>query len=319
MVRIAVLGAGFHSSGQHGPALQQCQAERLGQVELAAVCDLDRQRAVEYAACFGFARAYADLEEMVAREQPDGVVAVTPLEHTESLVRRLGELGIPVLIEKPPGHDLASAERLQQAFARSRVPHMVSFNRRFSPAFARARAWLAEQGAARGPVLALGRMLRHNRREDGFAFGTGIHLVDAILALMGRPTAVVCQLHAIGAQATPFFEARLALAGGGAATLLLAPACGRVEESIELLGDGFQICVDLGECRLRVRDGARDVLTWDAPAAMPPHEQAGALDEARAFIACLESGQGWWPTLAEALWSVRAADAMQRGGETLIP
>ena len=111
-MKIALLDAGAHSRGNHGPALQHCKMECGDELELAAVCDLDLEKAKTYGEQFGFARAYSDLEEMVAREKPDGIVAVTPIEYTEEVAGRIMRLGLPLVIEKPPGGNRVQARRL---------------------------------------------------------------------------------------------------------------------------------------------------------------------------------------------------------------
>ena len=318
MLRIAVLGAGSHSSSNHGPALQHCRDERPEAIELAAVCDLDADKGKQYAERFGFHEVYTDLDEMAAAEDLDGIVAVTPLTLTAELAAQVPRIGIPFVIEKPPGHTVEAALQLRDAVADSGVPHMVSFNRRFGPAFARARAWLAEQGLGHEPHLVISRMLRHDRREETFVFDTGIHAVDTVLAFMGQPVQAESHSHPVSSRETDFFDARITFTGGGAATFLFAPACGRSQESIEIIGDDYDIQVDVGACAIEIRERDETVLEWRAPATMPDYERAGALDETRAFIRCLETGAGWWPTMEDALWSVRAAEAIQRGGEASL-
>jgi len=315
MIRIAVLGAGAHSASSHGVSLRQCRDERPGAIELAAVCDLDADKASAYAGRFGFERTYTDLERMVERENPDGIVAVTPLPRTGQIVGQIARLGVPLVVEKPPGHTLEAARILRDAVVGSGVPHMISFNRRFSPAFSRAREWLA--GKSR-PELAIARMLRHGRREEEFVFGTGIHSVDAVLALMGRPEGVAGHAYPVSAHRTLFFDARVTFQKGGAAHFVFAPACGRTEETVEIVGDDYDIRIDFGACALEIHERGKAVLAWTAPPQMEEWERNGALDETRAFVRCLETGEGWWPTLDECLWSVRVADAIQRGGETWL-
>ena len=313
MTRIGVLGAGAHSSTHHGTALQHCQRERPEAVELAAVCDLDSSRADEYAGRFGFHKTYTDLDTMAAEEELDGLVCITPLELTSELITGALGLKIPLVIEKPPGHSLEVARQLRDVVVDSGVPHMVSFNRRFSPAFARAASWIADGGDARRPQRVISRMLRHNRREERFVFGTAIHSIDTVLAVMGQPLEVVTHADPVSAAETLFYDARLTFVDGGSATFLFAPACGHTEETVEIIGDDYDIQVDMGGCAVTIRERGDLVLTWSADDGAEQYESSGSLDETRAFILYLENGQDWWPTVEDALWSVRAADAIQRG------
>ena len=133
-MKIAVVGAGAHSRTNHGPALRRCKEELGASLSLVAVCDLQRERAERYAADFGFARAYEDLDELMDRERPDGIVAVTPIEHTEAVAEQIMRRGIPLVVEKPPGSDEEQARRLVDLADGLGAPHMVSFNRQIGRA-----------------------------------------------------------------------------------------------------------------------------------------------------------------------------------------
>ncbi len=307
-MKIAVVGAGAHSRGNHGPALSRCKAEGKDAIELVAVCDLDRDRAERYAAEYGFARAYQRLDEMIDREQPDGLVAVTPIEHTEAVASHVMRRGVPLVVEKPPGVDQAQAQRLADLADELGAPHMVSFNRRFGPAFTRAQAWLADR-AERPPVLVASRMLRHARYDERFATGTAIHAIDNALAVMGYPL----DMHAetFDVSGTPFFDARLRFATG-AVRFTVAPTCGAVSERLDIVGEDYSIEIDVGRCALSIVERSEVVCEWTADAATPEWEKNGTLDETRAFLRYLTEGS-WGPTLRDGLLAVEVAEAMQEG------
>ena len=187
VIRIGVVGAGSHSSNNHGPALKQYCAEHPGEIELTAICDLDRDKAQTYADAFGFARVYDDVGRMLAGDTLDGLVLITPVAVTREVVGELLSRGIPLLIEKPPGENSAQTRELLRIARETGTPHMISFNRRFHPAVARAREWLAAHAADRPPDLALARMQRVGRRETDFITATAIHSVDAVLSFMSAP------------------------------------------------------------------------------------------------------------------------------------
>ena len=71
--------------------------------------------------------------------------------------------GLPVLIEKPLGRDLAEARRI--AAMLDGHPHMVSLNRRFDPGRAH-RAAVAPRSSARR-AADIGMMRRRDRAPDG--------------------------------------------------------------------------------------------------------------------------------------------------------
>ncbi len=316
MIRIGILGAGWHSSDSHGPALKTFAAEHPGAIELAAVCDLDREKAQTYADAFGFARVYEDMQVMLAEETLEGLIAVTPVALTEEIVSDLLPVGIPLLIEKPPGEDSAATRRLLTIAEECETPHMISFNRRFNPALTKARAWLAEAAADRPPQLVIARMLRHNRREPQFVTATACHLVDAVISILGRPSQVTAE--ALKTEAASFTQARISFTNGSCAELIISPVVGRAAETYEVHGEGYTIEVDTTNCTTTIWDQGQEVLSWTAPEQASSEYRDGSLAETEAFICAIERGSGFAPDLREALISMLTTEAVAAGEETEI-
>lgn len=314
MIRIGVLGAGHHSASSHGNALQELKRLQPDRFELAAVCDLDEAKASAYAAKYGFARVYTDLDAMVRQERLDGLIGVTAVAQTEALGRRLLVFGIPVVIEKPPGATGESARRLCAAARESGTPHMVSFNRRFIPAITRALDWIRTAARDRPPRLIVARMLRHERREPDFASATGIHLVDTTLALApAAPTALAVERRESAVAGCRDYLASLSFGQRAAATLLMAPACGRVEETYELYGENYSVVINALECRCRIVDSDREVLAWEAPPDSSGAFRHGSVGETDAFLSAIEGRAGFGPTLEQGALALEIAEAIERG------
>jgi len=313
MIRIAVLGAGGHSRREHGPALITLKAELGEELELAAVCDLDRDKAAAYATQFGFDKTYTDLDAMLDTERPDGLIAVTPIALTESLVSALLPQKTPLLIEKPPGENSAATRRLLKIEEDTGTPHMISFNRRFCPAVEKARAWLEEHAAARPPYLVLGRMLRPKRREANFAVGTGIHLIDCVLSFLGRPDKVAAQRRPGPVEGAFSFTASAGFPGDARALFVISPEAGVHEETYEIHGVGYCIQIDAFHCGIRVFQENTETFAWQAPPDSGVEFLSGTAGETRAFIRCLRDGTAMSPTLADGLVSMLVAEAVQEG------
>lgn len=311
-LRIALLGAGSHSRSHHGPSLRDWAARHPGQVERVAVCDLDEAKATAYAQEFGFSAVRTDLARMLAEDGLDGLVAVTPMARTEDLASQVLRARVPVVVEKPPGVGVDGAQRLWRLAQETGTPHMVSFNRRFSPALTRAQAWMRAQG--RRPRHVISRMLRHRRLEPEFARDTGLHQVDAVLAVIGRPArAVGHDERGPGARAA-LYTGRIETADGASASIVQTPDVGRVEESMEILGDGFRILVDFQDAGVRIDADGGTVLQWTAAQdGLAEHEACGAYDETAAFLEGLRDGRPLAPTLADGLVTMRATAALQEG------
>ena len=318
MKRIAVIGAGTHSALHHGHALRSYAATHPGEIELVAVCDLDESLAKRYAATFGFPRTYIDYRLMMERERPDGLVAITPLSRTAAIAGELLGFGIPMVIEKPPGESSAETRLLLEAAAKRGTPHMVSFNRRFIPAVVRAREWISAGGAGRAPKLMVARMLRHARREKGFPVGTGIHLIDTVLSIMGPPRRIRTVQAPTDFEGRFLYSVSIDFGAGRSAAVVISPDVGTEEESFEIHGQDYTIHVDSIRCTLRVVEGRKEVLAWQ-PAPDAAYELVcGALGETGAFIAALQSGRGFAPELQEALVSMLASEAVEAGGDVAL-
>ncbi|MGA1200091.1 MAG: Gfo/Idh/MocA family protein, partial [Candidatus Latescibacterota bacterium] len=182
MVKVALIGAGNHCRINHAPALAQYAKDHADRVSLVAVCDLVQDKADQFAKEYGFLSAYTDHREMIEKEKPDGCVCVMPIPLIVPLAKELMEMGMPVTIEKPPGASVEEGRELLAIAKATGTPHMISVNRRFQPLICEGRAWALTQGPIR---FVRASMLRHNRREDFFVSGTGIHSIDALRFIAG--------------------------------------------------------------------------------------------------------------------------------------
>ena len=318
MLRLAVIGAGGHSSVSHGPGLQALKAERPSDVELAAVCDLDEQRAQTYAEKFGFRKTYTDLNAMYEAEQPDGVICVVPIPLIESMTAELLPRGVPVLIEKSPGKSSEQTRRMLALAEETGTTHMISFNRRFNPAVVKAREWLAENAADRPPHLFLSRMLRNNRREQDFAVGTAIHPIDTVLSFLGKPDHVSAARKPGSVEGCYSFTARATFPSGASAVFVVSTEVGAVEETYEIHGLNYCLQVDAMECVFRAFDKGEGTEHWQSPADAPLGFDSGALGEADAFCRLIRGEKGVQPDLREGLVTMLVAEAVQQAADVDI-
>ncbi|MFW6437556.1 MAG: Gfo/Idh/MocA family protein [Armatimonadota bacterium] len=317
MTTLGLVGAGSHSRANHAAALRYIKQNDPDSVRLAAVCDLSEQKARSCADEFGFETTYTEIDQMLDSEEIDGLILVTPVELTEQIAMRMLPLGVPLVIEKPPGVDSAATRRIVQVAKETRTPHMVSLNRRFSPALVMANEWMAANAADRPPQVCIARMLRHSRTEPSFRVWTGIHLVDGALSVMGRPSTV-------RATNTPsqhegvFYTQAAVETELGMVHYFLSPAVGVLEETYEFQGPDYTVQVDAQQCALRIFDARECVVEWEADQDKPPAWLNGTVGETQAFINAIEGRLEFGPTLEDALRSVLTAEAMTFDGEITI-
>lgn len=303
-MNVALVGIGSHSSSNHAPSLKALAD--AGRIRLAAVCDLDAEKAERAAARYGFDEWYTSIESLYDGAALDAVVVVMPISAVVPVGKQVIARGTPVCIEKPMGAEIAEARDLADFAKGHHTPVMVSLNRRFDPGVRVAVDWLAE----RSDIRALhGIMLRHNRRERDFIWGTGIHLVDLLASLAGP----MVLSHAAAPTATGR-TGLLKSAHGIDVTLEIFPCAGRVEDRVRIVGDDCFVDLRTGPTRpWRVECWQANDVVFSAEAAhdAPVHVRNGTYDETRAFIDAVEQGRPMRPSLADALASSEVAAALQ--------
>ena len=253
-VRAGFIGCGSHSFRNVYPALQ------FAPVELAAVCDLDADKARAFAGQFGAADAYDDYAEMVRRDDLDAVFVVTNYDERgrpryPQIASDCLAAGKHVWMEKPPAASCAEIERMQAAARAARKNAMVGMKKMFFPANEKAKALMEEESFGRvtlaslqyplyAPTVAEMQSYLGGERADR-AVGFLDHLchpVSLMLFLLGMPETLFYQRHDSGAAAATF-----AFASGTVGTLLMTHGSGRdggMERTTIVSDRGRHIVVD---------------------------------------------------------------------------
>lgn len=305
MFRVALIGCGEHAKLQHAPALQQLAALR-GDMSLVAACDMDLTRAQAMCQSFGFGQAYSDLSQMLVQAKPNVCVLVTSMPAASA--RIILEHGLPCMIEKPPGANLAEARLLAILAEQVGVPHMVSMNRRFNPHIRCMQQWAKQQGEVRYIRATLA---RHARLEPNHLWSTGLHAVDAIRHLGGD----VEHYQATrwnDEQSPTWYAIHVQFRSGARGIIELIPSCGMQEETYEMFGNGFRAKAGIRgysdnylECWC---DGSK--VEVELPVADSVIERVGVWDETRSFFEALASGVQPRPSLEDVLPSMEICDGV---------
>lgn len=315
MLDIGVIGAGAHSTTNHGPALRACRDHAPSQVTLAAVCDRARSAAREYADEHGFAAVYDDIDAMLGTECLDALVTVTPVASTRSIVTNLLPAGIPVLIEKPPGETPGDARALGSVAREHGTPTMVSMNRRFSPAVGRLESWLGGLPDDLRTCAGGGILSRTGRTEPAFVTNTGIHCLDTLAALIGPPRRLTAHRwrDRNGKQAAGHFALAHLQCQQAVGTVRIASDAGRRREGYWITGRGFTGSVDVQAATCRGWHGGECVFEWALSADAPRYVRNGTLRETKAFLAAVRGERPFEPTIEDVLPGFHAATALDAG------
>jgi len=311
MIRLGLIGCGAHSESGHAIPLARYKAAHPDALLLAAVCDLQIERARDFSRKYGFLAAYRHVDDMLRQENLDGCIAVVPPENISELGIKLLSLGIPCVVEKPLGASLAEAQALRDSAAATKTANMVSVNRRFMPLLNRAIAWTSHAGRLRYVHCTLA---RHARQEPEFLWATAVHAVDTLRHIGGQVVAFdLCTLKA-SLGATAWYTLDLQFENGISGRVDVLPTAGMVEETYDLFGDGFRASVT---CPFGPQLGWRCfrvgglVEAENVPAETPEDIVNGCYDEAGAFLEALSGGTPK-PSIAEVFPSVELCLTMDR-------
>jgi len=139
-LRIGIVGVGSIATESHLPVLRN-----LENVEVAAVCDQRTAVAKEAASKFGVKAAFADLEEMLTREEIDVVdICTPPYTHAQLSIQAM-DAGCHVLVEKPMATSVQEADRMIDSMEKNNAKLCVLHQNLCNPAFVKARR-LVESG-----------------------------------------------------------------------------------------------------------------------------------------------------------------------------
>ena len=303
MIRLGLIGCGEHSEVGHAIPLARYRRTHPDGVQLAAACDIRPERGELFREKYGFLKSYVDVEQMLSAERLDGCIAVVPVEKISALGITLLKCGVPCSLEKPLGVSIQEIAALAEAARVSATPHMVSVNRRFMPFLNRGLEWTRGFGKVQ---YVRSVMSRNARTEPEFLWATAVHAVDTLRYVCGEVRSSSIRRLAGGETTGPWYVIDFAFASGASGRIDVLPTVGVLEESYELIGEGFRAIVTspFGPQRgLRCYRENRLVLE-QSDAGVPEDEVFGFYDETVAFIRGLAEGKTLSPTVADVAPSV---------------
>ena len=171
MTRIAVIGTGGWGKN-HVRALSE-----LG--HLAAVCDVDPERSKQFSSKYQVA-GYVSVEEMLRKEELDGVNICTPASTHLAVASKTLAAGVNTFVEKPMTSTLKEGEELIRTAEASGKILTVGFIERFNPAITELKK-IVDGGSLGKPILFEYR--RENRRGEnitdvGVVKDASVHDID---------------------------------------------------------------------------------------------------------------------------------------------
>ena len=316
-MKIVLVGCGGIAHSSHLPGMRR-YASLHPDYNLVACCDKNASLAQQVAQNYGFARSYTDMDAMLDAEAPDAAVCLVSAHVNHIVGGQLLKRGVPTLLEKPPGCTLSDYAHLLACYEESQTRHMVAFNRRFMPAYARAIELLGDE-----PLRYIDyTMYRLRRHEEDFST-TAIHGVDAVRHLAGSDYAELDIRYQEQPQHGPgvsnYFLSG-AMKNGAAVTLRVVVSTGDISEGCELHTDTRIIRVQTAYPSRRAGLGCLEVIEngrttlflrgLDLEPIGQEYAVNGFYHEHRVFYECLASGAAMPSQLCDARQSVALCDAL---------
>jgi myo-inositol 2-dehydrogenase / D-chiro-inositol 1-dehydrogenase len=303
MIRLGLIGCGEHSEIGHAVPLARYKAEHPQDVDLAAVCDVKRDRAELFCRKYGFQNIYSDIDEMLAPRDLDVCIAVLPVEKISEIGIKLLGLGIPCALEKPLGASLSEVIKVRDAARTTGTSNMVSVNRRFMPLLNRGIEWCRESGNLR---YVRATMTRHSRTEPEFLWTTAVHAVDVLRHIAGEIEKAEIRSLRTAPSSPQWFGIDVLFEKGVVGRVDILPSVGVLEETYELFGDDFRaaITAPFGRERgLRCYEGNRVVMQL-VDEGIPEDVLHGFYDESSALIHALTHKTPLGPSVEDVFPSI---------------
>jgi len=322
MIRLALIGCGEHSESGHAVPLARYKAAHPAEIDLAAVCDLKRERADLFCMKYGFRQAYEDIDQAL-HQKLDAYIAVVPVERISEVGIKLLNTRIPCVVEKPLGSSMQEVRALVDAARGSAAPNMVSVNRRFMPFLNRAIAWSRVAGPLRYVRCTF---TRHARKEPEFLWGTAVHAIDTLRHIAGDIVAAEIDWLRSGPGWGNWYAIDVRFQSGVLGRVDVLPTAGVLEETYELMGEGFRAMVTCPFGPQRGWRGYREsrvAIEETESETIPEEILNGCYDEAEQFIHALHGRERPRPSIEDVFPSVELCwqlvkKVRQRSGELVL-
>lgn len=193
-IKIGIIGTGGISH------LHMAGYKQLDNVEVVAVCDINKERVEKYAEQYGVQHIFYDYNEMLQMNELDGVSVCTwNNSHAAASIAALNA-GKHVLCEKPMSMSTEEGLAMQKASEQSGKLLMIGFVRRFGSNTEIAKDFIdrgdlgdiyyAKTKCVRRAGNPCGWFADKSRSGGGPLIDLGVHMIDLSRYLMGKPKAV---------------------------------------------------------------------------------------------------------------------------------
>ncbi len=235
--KIIIVGVGRWSRKMHLPAISSLVESK--KIEVVGVCDLNAEEANLYAKKVNCKQVSSHLEDLIIQTKPDGAVLLVPPKVMPVMISKCLEHKLRFLCEKPPAPDATTHQQLIEMS--KGLPHIVGYNRRFSPFINQALRW-SENKRVDSINCDFSRVSRTN--EDFST--TFIHGIDAVIYLSkSQPQKIYAEIQYKEGYENVFLFGNMK--NGCAIFIRIMPNTASSQERYQLRGDSLSIDVSFSQ------------------------------------------------------------------------
>jgi len=252
-INVALVGAGNFAKSVHLPNLKKLS----DLYHLRAIVSATGSNARGTAERFGADYCTTNLEDVLADDSVDVVLITTRHNLHARQAMMAARAGKAVFVEKPMAINEQELEELVLVLRETKVPFMVGFNRRFSPAARRAKEILEGR---RGPLMVLYRVNAgyippdswvHSKEGGGRIIGEACHMFDFFNFIVGSADIVEVCAQTVGSDSEHIHSSENASVSvryrDGSVCTLIYTSLGAKElpkEYVEIYADGKTLAID---------------------------------------------------------------------------
>ena len=271
--RLAFIGCGGFATASIFPNIAQ-----VPEFNLIATCDVVAEKAERNARAFGALRSYSNAEEMLDKEELDGVFVIGPAPQQYELAPMVLKRGIPVYVEKPSANTSADAKELAELAEANKIWGQCGFMKRFAYVYRITKELQSrdEFGATKlvsvkfgqGPYPQIWGIDSYKR---AFLIGQCCHLHDLLRFIGGDVRTVSTVMNEDAAAGRVAYLSLLEFANGAIGQLNLNcwetnPGFTHIQERLEVCGEGCSVhCEDMREVRYIGKSGWSDAVANSGP------------------------------------------------------
>jgi len=316
-IKVGFIGAGVFANTMHYPSLAE-----LEDVELIAICDLDKERVSATAEKFQIRKTFTDYKEMLNKVKLNAVYVIMGPKFVAPIALDCLSRGLHLFVEKPPGVSLEEAEEMAEVARKNNCRTMVGFNRRFAPVAREARRIVEMSGQI---TLCVGELHKFHL-YDLPLYGTPSwlliepHQLDTLRWLGGEVTGVKTYVQSFRSDYPNIYTVLLQFKNGASGVLIANFASGARRERFEIHGKAIAAYLQLpdkGEIYRENREFAdpRPAMILEGQGLVgssDPRLTYGYFQESRHFIECIKKGTDTDSSLGEAVETMRLVEKIDR-------